>query len=80
MHKEVQEMIDRVKAKGALTEKQREIILHKAEFLGENIDEIEFILETIPMVLKNDTTPEIKTEDPQIVSERKDKVKKCPAC
>lgn len=47
MHKELQEMIELVKASGSITDKQRELILMKAKKMGEDVDNVEFILETI---------------------------------
>lgn len=47
MHKELQEMIELVKASGSITDKQRELILMKAKQMGEDVDNVEFILETI---------------------------------
>ena len=46
MHEDIQKLIDIAKEGGELTEKQKEIILRKAAKLGEDVEEIEMILET----------------------------------
>lgn len=47
MHEDIQKLIDIVKEYGELTDKQKEIILRKAEKLGEDVDEVEMLLESI---------------------------------
>ena len=47
MHEDIQKLINIAKGSGNLTEKQKEIILRKAEKLGEDVDEVEMILETV---------------------------------
>lgn len=47
MHEDIQKLIDIAKLSGELTDRQREIILSKAEKLGEDVDEVEMLLETI---------------------------------
>lgn len=45
MHEEIKILIDNAKKSGELTENLREMILQKAEQLGEDIDEVDFIIE-----------------------------------
>lgn len=53
MHPDIERLISIAKEGGELTEKQKEIILRKAGTLGEDLDEVEMILETInPSVKK----------------------------
>ena len=86
MNKELQELLERVKAKGSMTEKQREIILRKAEALGEDMDEVEFLLEGIPHNLSIDIDTVMATDNgkgnPVALSGRvkKESVSKCPHC
>lgn len=47
MHTDIERLISIAKETRELTEKQREIILRKARQLGEDIDEVEMILESI---------------------------------
>ena len=73
-------MINRVKTRNVLTEKQREIILRKAEFLGESLDEVKLTLESIPLIPEM-TTNEIKRkEDIEIRGMKEKRIRKCPAC
>ena len=72
MNKELQELLERVEAQKVLTEKQKEIILRKAEALGEDMDEVVFRLESIP--LKTDPADAPKE------SAKLGRVEKCPHC
>ena len=47
MHEDLQKLINIAKESGELTSKQKEIILRKAEKLGEDVDEVELRLEQI---------------------------------
>lgn len=64
MHQDIEKLLNAAKEKGSITEKQREIILNKAQQLGEDMAEVEFVLEDIP--LKKDIA--------------RSKTKKCPYC
>lgn len=57
MHEDIQKLIDIAKESGELTEKQKEIILRKAEKLGEDVDEVEMVLETIKPKPRINTAP-----------------------
>lgn len=69
MHPDIEKLINLAKETGVLTDKQREIILRKAEKLGEDVDEIEMILESIPMQSSRKEN-----------STSKAKKRKCPHC
>lgn len=47
MHPEIARLIAIAKDSGLLTDRQREIILRKAETLGENLEDVEFELDNI---------------------------------
>lgn len=66
MHPDIEKLINIAKEGGKLTEKQKEIILRKAEKLGEDKDEVEMILESI------------QCNEPAKMG--KPKVRKCPHC
>ena len=69
MHPDLNKLICVAKESGELTEKQREIILRKAEKLGEDIDEVEMLLESI-------RPKQVKTE----MATSTEKRMKCPNC
>ena len=69
MYPDIEKLINIAKESGELTEKQKEIILRKAEKLGEDVDEVEMVLESIrPNQVKKESTK---------VDEKK---MKCPNC
>lgn len=84
MHPEIEKLIAIAKDSGKLTEKQKEIILRKAESLGEDKDEVEFLLETISqdVSLNSATVSNNVTDYAVALSEQtgKEKVNKCPHC
>jgi uncharacterized membrane protein YebE (DUF533 family) len=45
MHPEIDKLIEMALADGQVTDKEREIILRKAEKLGRDVDEVEMYLE-----------------------------------
>jgi predicted RNA-binding Zn-ribbon protein involved in translation (DUF1610 family) len=47
MHPDIEKLINIARESGELTDKHKEIILRKAEKLGEDVDEVEMLLETI---------------------------------
>ena len=69
MNQDLQKLIDIAKDGGAITPKQREIILKKAQELGEDLDEVEMVLESIQSkhVAKEPT-------------KKNDDRRKCPNC
>ena len=62
MHPDIEKLINIAKESGELTEKQKEIILRKAEKLGEDVDEVELILESTSKcsIVPNLDTHEVK--------------------
>ena len=48
MHEVIQKMIDSAKESGELTESQKDYILLKAKSLGQNVEDVEFLLAGIP--------------------------------
>lgn len=74
MHPEIENFIDMALADGAVTEKERGIILRKAETLGLDKDEVEMILDgKIALLIKEELAL-------QNSSNREGNVKKCPVC
>ena len=49
MHTEVEKLIIRAKKNGFITERQRDLIISKAKELGDDMDEVEFSLDDIPV-------------------------------
>ena len=49
MHQDIEKLLFAAKEKGSITEKQREIIINKAQQLDEDIAVLEFMLEDIPV-------------------------------
>jgi hypothetical protein len=78
MHLEIENLIEMALADGEVTEKEREIILRKAEVLCEDKDEVEMILDgRIALMLK-----ELKANQQQSKpkSNKEGDMKKCPSC
>lgn len=78
MNAELDNLIEMALADGVVTEKEREIILRKADKLGEDIDEVEMILEgkiSLMMKEQNIIQQKDKTE-----SQKEGNIKKCPSC
>lgn len=69
MHPDIEKLISIAKETGGLTEKQKEIILRKAEILGEDLVEVELILESAQLNQKSNNSSSIP-----------EKRKKCPNC
>ena len=78
MHPEIENLISMAIADGDVTDKERAIILRKAEVLGEDRDEVEMILDGKIALLKKeqtDTQPKVTQK-----SSKEGDIKKCPAC
>lgn len=85
MHLELENLINMALADGEVTEKERAIILRKAEILGEDKDEIEMILDGKLALLKKEKeanvlpntfpAPPLETK-----SNKEGDLKKCPSC
>lgn len=68
MHPDLERLINIAKESGELSERQKEIILRKAKSLGENVDEVEVLIDTVPKATSKST------------SSGREKLKKCPNC
>jgi len=73
MDPEIENLIDLALADGQITEKERAIILRKAEKLGEDIDEVE-------MVLEGKISKLTQTKNKGQSETKQGLVKKCPHC
>jgi len=69
MHPDIEKLIHIARECGNVTDKQREIILRKARALGDDLDEVEMVLETITNQSKAGPATDIHT-----------KKMKCPNC
>ena len=73
MNPEIEKLIDLALADGQITEKERAIILRKAEKLGEDIDEVE-------MVLEGKISKLTQAKNKGQSENKQGLVKKCPHC
>ena len=83
MHEDVQKIINIAKETGELTDKQKEIILRKAEKLGEDIDEVEMFLESLKLKpIENNalSTQEKRVKCPNCGAIISETSLKCPDC
>ncbi len=78
MNPEIENLINMALADGEVTEKERAIILRKAEALGEDIDEIEMILDGRIAILYKEQNSTHHNVPPK--SNKEGDLKKCPAC
>ena len=79
MHPEIENLINMALADGEVTEKERAVILRKAEALSEDKDEIEMILEgTIALYNKQKNSLNLQIE--RVNTSKEGVVKKCPSC
>ena len=78
MHPEIENLINMAIADGDVTEKERAIILRKADLLGEDKDEVEMILDGKIALLKKEQTATQPTVTQK--SNKEGDLKKCPAC
>jgi len=78
MNLEIEKLIDIALADGEVTEKERAIILRKAEYLGEDKDEVEMILDgKIALLRKEQNTTQSNLSSK---SNKEGDLKKCPSC
>ncbi|HBZ19733.1 MAG TPA: hypothetical protein DEO60_01280 [Bacteroidales bacterium] len=77
MQPEIENLIRLAIADGEITEKERSIILRKAEKLGEDKDEVELILDGELTLIKKDLQIE---QQNQSESNKKEILNKCPSC
>jgi predicted RNA-binding Zn-ribbon protein involved in translation (DUF1610 family) len=85
MHLELENLINMALADGEVTEKERAIILRKAEALGEDKDEVEMIIDGKLALLKKiheaDFLPNTLPAPPlETKSNKEGDLKKCPSC
>ena len=79
MNTELENLVNMALADGVVTEKERAIILRKAETLGIDKDEIEMILDgKIALMKKEQTAKDIQQQIPKSIKEGD--LKKCPSC
>lgn len=79
MHTELENLINMALADGEVTEKERGIIMRKAEALGEDKDEVEMILDgRIAMMIKEQTVSQAQHQVQK--TNKEGDVKKCPSC
>lgn len=78
MHPEIENLINMALADGEVTEKERGIIMRKAEALGEDKDEVEMILDGKIALLKKEQSSAQTTTAPK--SNKEGDLKKCPSC
>jgi ribosomal protein L34E len=78
MHPEIENLIEMALADGEVTEKERAIILRKAEALGEDKDETEMILDgKIALMMKEQNASQQQSKPK---SNKEGDMKKCPSC
>ena len=65
MHPEIEKLIQLAIADGEITEKERAVIMRKAEKLGEDIDEVEMILDGELALFKKAIESENNNNDKQ---------------
>lgn len=90
MHPNIEKLINIAKECGELSEKQKEIILRKAKECGEDVDEVEVLLETISTRQLNQTETHKGTITQKMdlegtagdlkVPSATNKMRKCPRC
>jgi len=77
MHPDLENLINMALADGEVTEKERAIILRKAESLGEDKDEVEMIMDGRIAMMKK----EIQQSKPILpISKKEGDMRKCPSC
>jgi hypothetical protein len=77
MDPEIEKLIDLALADGQITEKERGIILRKAEKLGEDLDEVEMILDGKIALMNNEL---VKSQTQELKSNKEGDLRKCPSC
>lgn len=83
MHPDIEKLIKIAKETGGLTEKQKEIILRKADALGEDVVEVEMILESAQFNQKSNNSsamPEKRMKCPNCGAIISDISLNCPEC
>lgn len=80
IREEIQNLIDYALADGQVTDKERSIILKKALSLGEDIDEVEMILDAQIYKYQNNRKIESNESIKSHSSNKEGNIFKCPAC
>lgn len=82
MHPDVQKLIDLAKSYGSITSRQREIIINKAHEMNDDMVEVEFVLDDIPLSdFPGERTPTNSMPKQTIVDTTVDGENiKCPYC
>ncbi len=78
MHQEIENLINMALADGEVTEKERGIIMRKAEALGEDKDEVEMILDGKIALLRRELNLTQQTLSTN--SNKEGHLRKCPSC
>ena len=76
MHPEIENLINMALANDEVTEKERAILLRKAEALGEDKDEVEMILDGKIAMMKKEQASNYSVSK----SNKEGDLKKCPSC
>ena len=76
MHPEIENLINMALADGEVTEKERGIILRKAEALGLDQDEVEMILDGKIALMNNEL---VKSQTQELKSNKEGDLRKCPS-
>jgi len=79
MHPEIEKLIQLAIADGQVSEKERAVIMKKATTLGEDIDEVELILDG-ELALANKLQNSLNQNTIPAQSNKEGNVKKCPSC
>jgi predicted nucleic acid-binding Zn ribbon protein len=79
MNPEIRELIKLATADGIVSDKERAVIMRKATNLGEDIDEVELILNG-ELALNNQLQKTEHQSSPPVQSNKEGNLKKCPSC
>lgn len=78
---ELEKLIELAFIDGTINEKERDILINKAESLGINRDEFEMVLDArIFELQKSQPNPKIQNQEPPKTEDKQTEVIKCPAC
>lgn len=77
MNPEIENLINMALADGEVTEKEKAIILRKAEALGYDQDEIEMILDGKIALMNKEL---VKSQPKELKSNKEGELRKCPSC
>ena len=80
MNPELEKYIDFVVADGEVTEKEKNVLIKKAQELNVDLDEMEIVLDAKLHVIQKETQPEEVQAEVPLPAENKPSVTKCPVC